>query len=153
MMAQGDDLGVSLELRQPPRQIPQRNQMRASDVRDLRLARFADIEQQKIRFARTFALQIARGDFDSVPRLPSPVPYTAERLVVDQLSHRRIRAAHRTVAIFLECELAKLRAPSVEQQQPADQRLSKTDDQFDRFKRLERSNNPRQDAEHSALGA
>ncbi len=77
----------------------------------------------------------------------------AERLVVDELGDRRLVAAHRAVGVLLELQLAPAHAQRVEEQQPADERLAGAEDQLDGLQRLQRADDPRQHAQHAALGA
>ena len=53
----------------------------------------------------------------------------------------------------LDLHLVELGRERVEQQQPADERLADLRGQLDRLVRLQRADDPRQHAEHAALGA
>src|SRR5207302_3369139 len=123
------------------------------DVSDLRLKWLTHIYKYEIVLVVALAMQFHGTDLDPDPRPPSPVPASAERLVIDQRRHSRMLAAHRAIGILLQRQLAELHAPAVEQHEAADQRLSKSDDPLDRFQRLQRADDSRQDAEHAALGA
>ena len=62
-------------------------------------------------------------------------------------------AADRAVGIATHVHLVERRAERVEEEQPAGERLAASEDQLERLVRLERADDPRQDAEDAALGA
>src|SRR5579863_6766862 len=64
-----------------------------------------------------------------------------------------MRAAERAIGIFLELELAKLHAESVEEHEASDKRITRTENQFDCFDGLQRANNSGQHAEDATLSA
>src|SRR3984893_5256251 len=77
----------------------------------------------------------------------------AKLVVVYQLGHRGVGAAHRTVAVLAQLELAELHVERINQQQSSNQRFAFAQDELDYFRGLHHSHQPRQDAKHTALGA
>src|SRR5947209_5521157 len=78
-------------------------------------------------------------------------PPTAELLVTDgRLDF--VRAARGTGGVLSNVDRAELHPERVDEQQPAGERLAHSDDQRDRFRRLNRPHETRQHAEHAALG-
>src|SRR5580658_4709813 len=62
-------------------------------------------------------------------------------------------AAERAIGIFAQLELAEAHGERVEEQQTAHERFTDSDDELQRFCRLNRADDSRQHAEDAALGA
>src|ERR1700674_1936556 len=77
----------------------------------------------------------------------------AKLVVVYQLGHRGVCAAHRTVAVLAQLEHAELHVDGIDQQQTSDQRFAFAQDELDDFRGLHHSHQTRQDAKYTALGA
>ena len=77
----------------------------------------------------------------------------AELDVVDVLGDRRRLAADRAGGVAAELDLGEGGRERVEEEQTADERVADPERELDRLVRLERADDPRQDAEHAALGA
>src|SRR6185437_15588882 len=60
-------------------------------------------------------------------------------------------AADRAFRIFMQFQFAKTHGQRIDQQQPPDQRLSRTEDQLDDFRRLNDSQQARQNSQHPAF--
>src|SRR5205823_6149645 len=76
----------------------------------------------------------------------------AELLVVDELLDSWIVAADGALGISADLEFLKTHLQGVVENQSADQRRTLSQDQLDRFGRLEEANQAGQDAQHAALG-
>ena len=63
-----------------------------------------------------------------------------------------MRAARGTCGVLSNVDRAELHPERVDEQQPAGERLADSDDQLDRFRRLNRPHQTRQHAQHAALG-
>src|SRR5919202_5292374 len=90
-----------------------------------------------------------------IERPPSRVlPRTGAELdVVDVVGDGRALAADRALRVAPDRHLVELRGERVEQEQPADERLADPERELERLARLQRADDPREDAEHAALGA
>src|SRR3982751_6702006 len=77
----------------------------------------------------------------------------AELDVVDVLRDRRALTADGAVGVALERDLGERLLERVEEQQPADERVADPRRELERLIRLDRADDPGQDAEHAALGA
>src|SRR5437899_1159016 len=150
-MTNGDDLPVPRKLGETPRQFAQRDVASAFDLSDLRLARLAHVEEDQIRLPTPRLIQLLSADFEAMRPAHSAGP--AERVIVDQRRHRRMLATDRTLAILCERDLAELQAPAIEEQQSSNQGLAESDDQLDRFQRLERPDDAREHAQHAPFRA
>src|SRR4029077_7748676 len=108
------------------------------------------VEDQQIGAALPLVPELLRGDLHPVVRRLGAD--AAERLVVDQLRHGRMRAADRAIRILLQLELPKLQLQGVEQDQASEGGLTRSQDELDRPHRLDRADDAREDAEHAAFG-
>src|SRR5439155_24414393 len=61
---------------------------------------------------------------------------SAEFLIIDQLADCRILPARRAIRIFAQLELTKLHRQRVDQQQPPDQRIPRTQNELNRLRCL-----------------
>ena len=77
----------------------------------------------------------------------------AELDVVDVLGDRRVLAADRAGRVAAYCHLVDRRPERVQQKEPALQRVADPEQELERLVRLQRPDDPGQDAEHAALGA
>ncbi len=75
----------------------------------------------------------------------------AKLFIVDQFLDRRLLPANGTLRILTQLELAKLHGPRVKQQQTIDQQIFSTENNLDRFVRLDRADDPGQHAEHATF--
>src|SRR5213083_1894550 len=101
------------------------------------------------------ALQPARRELDRPtrrPRLRVRRPHTAKLLVIDQRLDLA-RATRRARWVLPDVDRAELHPQRVDEQQPASERLTHTDDHIDRLRRLNRPHQTRQHAQHPAFGA
>src|SRR5918995_6143814 len=152
MVAVSHDLRVTIELTQALGQLTEGNQPRSLNVRNVPLVRLTDIDQHQVR-ALTIHLrpQLVWADLGTgIGRLRS---YSTERLVVDELTDDRLRAADRAGRVLPELELPEAQLERVEQQQASHQRIPRTDDPLDRLQRLDAPNDARQHAEDTPFGA
>src|SRR6185369_16133260 len=79
--------------------------------------------------------------------------HAAKLFVIDQLFHRRLLATYRTLRILPQFELAKLHGPGIKQQQPIDQQIFRAENDLDRLVCLNRADDARQNAQHTAFRA
>ena len=77
----------------------------------------------------------------------------AELDVVDVLGDRRVVAADRALGVAAHGDLVERRSERVEEQEPAGERVAALEDELQRLVRLDRADDPRQDAEDAAFGA
>src|ERR1051325_4204450 len=78
---------------------------------------------------------------------------SAELFIIYQLRNRRVLTTHRTLRILSQFELAKLHRPRIKHQQSIDQEIFRAENNLDRFVRLDRTDDPWQHTEHTALRA
>ena len=78
---------------------------------------------------------------------------SAELLVVNQFFHRWIRAADGAFRILSYAHLAEAHGERIYEQQAANQRFARAENQLDDFRGLNDAKQSRQHAQHSALGA
>src|SRR6185503_9534363 len=76
----------------------------------------------------------------------------AELDVVDVLGDRRVVAADGAVRVAADRDLAQLRRERVEEEQAPHERLTDAERELQRLVRLQRADDPGEDAEHAALG-
>ena len=81
------------------------------------------------------------------------LPALAISLVSLQLEDRWTVAADRALGITRQLQLPEAHAERVIDDEPADQRLADAEKQLDRFGRLDRADDPGQDAEDACFGA
>src|SRR5262249_36324712 len=80
-------------------------------------------------------------------------PPCAEFDVVDVLGDRRVLAADRAARVAAEGDRVEVCRQGIEEERPSDERLADAHAELERLVRLERADDPRQDAEHAAFGA
>src|SRR3989441_5237652 len=151
VVAMRHHLAVPVQLAEAVRQLTQRNEHGAVDVRDLVLVRLTHVDHEQIGVPVPFTFELLRRDLCPVVRRLGPD--AAERLVVDQLRHARMLTAYGAVRVLLQLELPELELERVEQHQTADERVPGTEDQLDGLQRLDGADDPGKHAEHAALGA
>ena len=77
----------------------------------------------------------------------------AELVVIDKTGYGWMRTAYRTLGILLELQFAEPHPERIEDQESPDQRLAYSEDQLDGFGRLDDTDDPGQDAEHTTFCA
>src|SRR5712691_5195763 len=99
----------------------------SADVADLIFVGLAHIEDEEIFFRIQTALQLFDLNFRNscCHRFFLPAN-AAELVVVYQLGHGGMRAAHRAIWIFAQLEFAELHAKSIDQQQTSNERLARS---------------------------
>ena len=144
---------------QVPGQIAERNQGGTGNSADLIFLRLADVEDEDMLASVDPLLQFfhRRVEISRRPSIPGRrMPcrrHAAELFVVDQLTHRWVRAAHGTLRIFAQPQLAEAHAQGVEEQEAPDERVSDPDDELDRLGGLNGPDDAGQHAQHAAFGA
>src|SRR5262249_41620414 len=128
-----------------------------SELADRILGRVAHVENEDVILAIEAFLQLLDR------RLPGVLlggrrglflaADAAELLVVDKLRDRGLVAAHRTLRITADSELAEAHPQGVIKNEPADQRFAVAEDQLHGLGRLNAPDESRQDAEDAAFGA
>src|SRR5215813_10054181 len=136
------------------RQFAERNQM-SIQIADLKLVRFAHIENKKIVAPVQTRFQFARSDFRNLHiwcwRFFAA--NAAEFVIVDQLGKRRVLPANRAIGILAQFQFAEFHSERIKEQQTAYKIVSTADDELDRFHRLNRAHNARQYTEYTAFRA
>src|SRR5262249_32458358 len=138
--------------------IAQGDQRRAGNAIDLIFVRLADIDNRELVATVEPLLEVDGRDFGGVGcighrRWLRGCVDAAELLVIDELCHRRVRAADRAIGILLQLQLAEFHPQRGVDQEPPDERLAYPEDQLHRFGRLDDADDARQHAEDAALGA
>src|SRR2546422_1366632 len=141
------------QLVDPIRDLCDGHEDRVIEARDLPLRRLADIEEDGCLPRVEFLLELVGGNLELVPDLLRRAPEATEFLVVDQLLDRGVTAANRALRILPQLQLAERHAKGVEHEEAADQRVAFAEEDFDRLACLDRSHDPREDAEDAALRA
>src|SRR5438552_613917 len=152
-LAVDHDLVRGAQLVDPSRDLRDGHEDRMIEARDLPLRRLADIEEDRCLPRIEFLLELVGGDLELLPDLLRRAPEATEFLVVDQLLDRGVRAADRALRVLPQLQLAELHAKGVEHEEAADQRVAFTEEEFDRLACLDRSYDPREDAEDATLRA
>ena len=75
----------------------------------------------------------------------------AERNVVDKFSHRGIVATDRTAGVPANLEFLEVHGERIVHEQPADQRLSLSEDELHDFRRLDQSDRAREHSKNTRL--
>lgn len=106
-------------------------------IANLNFLRLAHIED-KDRFSPVKTLfQFRRGNLVLIfQALPGRGNNSAERLIINQFTNGWVFSAQWAVGIFGQFEFIKAKAQGVKNNQPPNQRLSFSDNQFDCFQRL-----------------
>src|SRR5437773_2897119 len=158
-LAVHDNLLVGIELLVAPRHVAQRDQDRPWYPIDLVLVGFADVDDLQGVATVEPLFQLDRRDFRCIVLnvlhgcgLRGGMN-PAELLVIDQLFHGRMSAAHRAVGILAKLQFPEPHAQRIENQKTADERFADSDDQLDRFSGLNRTDDAWQHAEHAPLRA
>src|SRR6202011_1854900 len=122
-----------------------RNEDRPGYAIDLILVRLPHVVDFQLSPQVDSLFQLNRGDFQrrglelSVLRklshrnLRRGWSHAAELFVINELRHRRMRAADRAVRVLPEFQLTELHPQGVDDQKSADERLADAKDQLDRF--------------------
>src|SRR6185503_10443106 len=76
----------------------------------------------------------------------------AKLFVIYQLFDRWIIAAHRTIGILAQLQFTEAHAPRVEEQQPVHHDVRCTENNLDRFVRLNRADDSGQHSQHTTFG-
>src|SRR5437588_2936236 len=158
-LAVNDRLAPLFNLRLPVDDLPERDEFRCGDARDLVLVRLAHVYDLNTLAAVEPLFQLRRTDLFHLSRLLRFVrlrrrrAQSAELLVVNQLAYRRRLPAHGARRVFPQLQLAEAKLPRVEQEQTIDERVASAEYELDRLVRLYRADDAGQHAEHSAFGA
>ncbi len=146
---------VRVELAEAAGQLGQWDDRRAGDPADGDLLGVAHIQDERPRAAVHQGLELDRRDL-ALGRcggvgLGAADP--AELLVVDELADRRLRPADRAFRVLADLHLAEGHVERVVEQEPADQRVARAQDQLDGLGRLHDADQARQDPQHAPLRA
>src|SRR5437899_4511857 len=147
------DLVRGAQLVDPIRNLCDGHEDRTIEARDLPLRRLADIEEDRCLPRIESLLELVGGNLELLPDLLRRAAEATEFLVVDQLLDRGVRATDRALRVLPQLQLAELHAKGVEHEEAADQRVAFTEEEFDRLACLDRSYDPREDAEDATLRA
>src|SRR5690606_33383 len=79
--------------------------------------------------------------------------HAAKLFVIDQLRNGRVLTANGAVRVLAQLYFVELHRQGIIQQQPSIEGLANAQNQLDRFRRLQRSNRARQNAQRAALRA
>src|SRR5215469_14388023 len=152
-LAVDDDFAAGVEFVHALRQIVERDQVSA-DIANLIFVRLADIEDEQIVLRVQAPLQFFDLNLGNSARHRFLLPTNAAKLVVVyQLRDGRMRSARGAVRILAQLELAELHSEGIDQQQAADQRLTRAKDEFDHFRGLHHPDETRKNAQDAAFGA
>src|SRR6266542_982924 len=137
-----------------PRQLTERDQLRAGNPVDLPLGGLADVDQLDAPPVVEQLPQLHRGQRRAGRRgLRLVGDDTAELLVVDQLGDGRVLAADRALRVLANADVLEGQLQRVVDEQPPDQRVADAGDELDRLVGLDRADRGAEHAEHAALGA
>src|SRR6267378_5255961 len=100
-------------------------------------------------------LQLARRNLRHLHRRAGSLftTHATEFVVVNELGDGAMRTAYRAVRIFPQLEFTELHSQCVEKQQAPCEIFAGAEDELDGFHRLNRADDSRQHAKHTALGA
>src|SRR5204862_3002689 len=126
--------------------LAERDKPRAWDRADLRFDRLAHVEYQRRGAGVDSRFQLAGGHFQK----GGPVPFfrRAENCALMERRNGWTYAANRTVGVFRQLDVAEAHAQRVVEKQTSHERLADSENEFDRFRRLNRADDPWQHAEH-----
>src|SRR3990172_4442911 len=143
-----------IELVEPLGKGAERDEPRALDVGDRPLVGLAHVHERQVLPRLEPPLELARRDLvpSRTPRL-LPVAEPAEGLVVLQLVDRRRFAAERAIRVAPQTQLLEPHAQRVVEQQPPGERLPDAEQDLDRLRRLDDTDDARQHPQHATLGA
>src|SRR6266436_3857961 len=125
------------------------------EIADLKLVRFAHIQNEKIVAAIQARFQLSRRDLRhrDVRRGSFLAAHAAEFVVVDELVDGGMLSAHRAVGILAQFQLAEFHGQSVKQQQAASEAIAAAEDQLDGLHGLNGPDDSGQHAQNAALRA
>src|SRR5258705_3537594 len=137
VMAEQDHRAVRVELADPVREHPQRDQHRPFDVRDLLLVALAHVDQHVVLTSLAQRLVVAHRQLDrSDHGRFRPGGSGTPGIVVDEPGERRVAAAQWTRGILAQTQLAGTHAQRVGHPKPPEQPVAQTEQQPDRPHRL-----------------
>src|SRR5262249_22932270 len=102
---------------------------------------------------RSVVISLGLGFAVGADSAQGPRGRQAELLVVDVLDRARVLAADRALRVAAQGDLVEGRVERVEEHQPAGERLADPQQVLEGLGGLQRAHDPRQHAEHAALGA
>src|SRR5712664_532944 len=125
------------------------------EIADLKLVRFADIQNEKIVAAIQARFQLSRRDLRhlNIRRRSFLAAHAAEFVVVDELVNGAMLSAHRAIGILAQLQLAEFHSQGVKQQQAALEAIASAEDQLDGLHGLDGPDDSGQHAQHAALRA
>ena len=128
----------------------------SAKVADLIFVRLADVEDEHVVASVEPGLQFLGANFrhgGSRRSFLSLAAYAAELLVVDQFADGGIGAADWALRVLAQAQFAKAHSQRVHQQQAANQRFARAEDELDDLGRLNHAQQSGKNAEHAAFGA
>ncbi len=120
---------MPIQLAQSIRQLPQGNQHRVLDVADLPFLGLPNVYQYEVRILLPLLGELFRRHLGSLARWLGAG--TAEGLVVNELPHGRIVAAHGTIRILPQREFPELELQGIKQEETPDEGIPLSNDQLD----------------------
>src|SRR5690348_329615 len=130
------------------------NEPHIRNFRDIQLMRLAHVDQVDVVAATQPLGELRRRDLGNLIRVRHGHlrSHSAELIVVDELSDL-VRPARRAIRVLAKPNGSKAHAQRVDQQQPANEWLAHTENELDAFRGLDRTDEPRQNAEHTTFRA
>src|SRR5262245_44569662 len=150
------DLVVLREAFEARRQGAERNLHRVLQIRDRVLVRLTDVDEDEPLAAVPHLLQRLDADLGSPSehcRRRYQRLFPAEGLVIDELRHGGLLSTDYAIRVLPDAELAKTHRERVDEHEPADQGVSRLEEQLERLRRLHGSEQAGQDSEDPAFGA
>src|SRR3989442_9550421 len=148
------DFARRIQLMHAPRQLAERNEV-PLEIADLVFVRLAHIQDKQIVSMIQPRLKLMRRNLRHLHRWAGSffAAHPAKFVIVNEFGDRAVRAAHRAVRIFPQFEFTELHSQRVEEQQAPREIFSGAKNELDGFHRLNRANDSRQHAKHTALSA
>src|SRR6266481_470953 len=152
--AMRDDFAGGIEFVDATRQLPKREEM-PFEIADLVFVGLAYIENEEIISAVEPGLEFTRSNLRHLHCWARGLfaAHAAEFVVIDQFGDGRMRAAHGTIRVLAQLELAELHRQSVKEQQAPNEIISAAENQLDRFHRLDGANDAGQNSKDATFGA
>ena len=134
----------------------QRDQTRALDARDLVFVRLAHVDERQRFLPIHFRLQLSHGNRRHALRRGEPIVLRwagAKLFIIDRLENGRGITADRACRIAAQIELAEFHLQRVEVEKATGQGFACAEDQLQRLRRLDESDDSRQNAQHPGFRA
>ena len=147
-----DDFARAVERRHLILEFAQGHQASARNSRDLPLPLFANVDELNIVSPANSLVELTRADFVDC-RLAVTVAIgidSAECVIIDELANLS-RSARGTFRVTAQLYGSKLHRERIDEEQPPDERLTRTEYQLHGFCCLNRSYQARENSEHSGF--